>query len=317
MIIIVDGTGPYDYDQYGKDFANSFCSQLFRQKTAFAKYYPGPGAAGISTRGTACKGTEDCVTCFKEDPKGKLYLAGYSRGGAAVMQIAKWCNTSYTTMRVNQLPTKENPWVYPSATTTVVPIPIEAMFLIDPVVRDLSIDAGGVPSNVKRCYAMFRDKKVVEFNPPLKMSDYVAWLDKGAVIGFGKDPDRYARKWMGNANVVPEKGNSTTEFCYGYYNGSKGVMSTSISNASHGAVGGLPWPERALEAQACKDAASTLNSWLKREKLPISVSMFPYTAEIVRKFPPMSDEKIATLQKAADKAADESSDRQFRAMTRY
>ncbi len=44
-MIIVAGTEPYDYDQYGKEFTHSFRSQLFRQKTAFAKYYPSPGAA--------------------------------------------------------------------------------------------------------------------------------------------------------------------------------------------------------------------------------------------------------------------------------
>ena len=127
MMIIVAGTEPYDYDQYGKEFAHSFCSQLFRQKTAFAKYYPGPGAA--------------------------------------VMQIAKWCNISYDEYTVKSA---SGPSSYPAAIVTAnnIPIPIEAMFLLDPVVDDTSIDGVGIPSNVKRCYAMFCDDSCPKFNPP-------------------------------------------------------------------------------------------------------------------------------------------------------
>ena len=157
MLFIVDGTGPYDYEQYDRDFSKSFCSQMFKQKTAFAKYYPGPGTLGISTHVTANICTRDVVKTFTESRKTKIYLAGYSRGGAAVMQVAKWC-AGYTTTTVTSAPANYSGML---ATQTATPIPIEAMFLLDPVTKDFSVNGIGVPSNVKKCYVMYRDQTIV------------------------------------------------------------------------------------------------------------------------------------------------------------
>ncbi len=300
MLIIVDGTGPYDYDQYKKDFAHSFCSQLFNQNTASSKYYSGPGTLGVSTRSTANNGCRDVIKSFESNPKEKIYLAGYSRGGAAVMQIAKWCARSYVKYDVK--PATGYSYSGIDVKSSVVPIPIQAMFLLDPVDRDLALDPDGIPSNVKHCYVMYRDQSIVEFNPPLKLEEWRSWVDKGLCIGSRLDPDRYARKFMSNALVAPEKGNTTTKFTIGFYDGSTGVRNRVIANASHGAVGGLPWPERQADEEACKSAASALNSWLKNEGLPISVSMHPYSAATLKQYPPMSDNEIRAMQARLDAA---------------
>ena len=113
------------------------------------------------------------------------------------------------------------------------------------------------PSDVKNCHGIYGDQSIVEFNPPSRLNDFESKIDKGFASGFGlRDPDRYARKFMSNANVAPEKGNNVTKFTVGLSDGNNGVRNRVIANASHGAARGLPWPEGRV----------ALNSRLKQEK---------------------------------------------------
>ena len=210
------------------------------------------------------------------------------------MQVAKWC-ARYTITTFTSAPRK---FSFGPATQTATPIPIEAMFLLDPVTKDFSVNGIGVPSNVKKCYVMYHDQTIVPFSPPFNLSDWKSDLDVTLAIGAHFDPDRYARKFMENAVVCPEKGNNVTKFMVGFYDGSFGVRvhRKTIRNASHGAIGGLPWPERKLDIGASRDAADALNSWLKFEGLPIKVSVADFSAETLKKYKPMSDAEIAAKQ---------------------
>lgn len=292
MLFIVDGTGPYSDAQYGKDFSNSFCKQLDSFMVAPSKYYVGPGTFGFTTGGIASCGLRDIRAAHRQGAK--IYLAGYSRGGAAVMNVAKLCarNIQYD---VSQKPGSYSGFEVRERSTPS--IPIEAMFLLDPVAKDITVDAEGVPSNVKNCYVMYRDLSVVEFNPPLRLSDFQSKADKGLAIGFGlRDPDRYARKFMENAGVYPEKGNSVTKFTAGAYTGRNCLLRVAITGASHGAIGGLPWPERTQDEVAYRKAAEVLNGWLKQEGLVQRVCAGAVLQPAKPQFPKMSDKEIEALQ---------------------
>ncbi|MCC6244873.1 MAG: hypothetical protein IT353_18645 [Gemmatimonadaceae bacterium] len=142
MIICVDGTGVYDGAQYKKDMENSFCNQICAAK-GFGKafYFEGPGGLGLTTRGTGNRAL-NLIKEYYQNPviirESPLYLAGYSRGAACVLQVAKWLQEDYPAMRV------------------------KGLFLFDPVNRDLNLnmDGLGTPSNVKTVYIILRDPGV-------------------------------------------------------------------------------------------------------------------------------------------------------------
>lgn len=312
-LFIFDGTGPYSESQYGIDFTHSFCSQMDRHssRTVETKYYMGPGTIGVSTYTIACKGYDDIVAYYEQHPNEKIFLAGYSRGGVVCMQIAKWLNTEYKTMKLLTHPTPKQPMVYPAASFTVKPIPVEGMFLLDPVAKDPTVDGVGVPANVRNCYAMFRDQSIIEYDPPINSGDWQSYVDKGLVVGLGSlDPDRYARKFMHNCTVAREKSNSTTAINFGECDGTVGVHPTNIPGASHGAIGGMPWIERRADKQATINAGVALNSWLRDAKLPIKVNASCYySAGMCKTYPEVTDAQIAAYQADLQRQAREQTDR--------
>jgi hypothetical protein len=244
MMSIIDGTGPYSPEQYRGDFTNSFCHQTSLRLQDPEHYYPGPGYAGVTTGIKACKALLEIREYHQVNPAEDLFLMGYSRGGAAVIQIAKWCNSDK------------------------LQIPIKAMFLLDPVCKDLSVDSDGIPSNVEKCYVLYRDLNILEYNAPLDEKDYEDWKDKVAV-GFSNtftdgDPDRYRRKWMENCKVCHEPTNHTTWINAGRSTG-------TVPGGSHGAVGGVPWVERSVEKGATQEAANRINSWFRYETIPAKI----------------------------------------------
>jgi hypothetical protein len=224
MMAIVDGTGPYGEQDYQLTMARSFCYQL-STGVKNARYWEGPGSLGITTRSKGNQAYDWIGEYIKENNKEPVFLAGYSRGGATVIQVAKWLRQ----------PTAAQPRIN-----------VEAMFLFDPVARDLALDADGIPDNVKHCYVVFRDQNCEVKN--------VAWKPNW---GYGQDPDMdiYARKWMGNCQVAPDNRFATH------------VAPKRIRNASHGAVGGVPWTDRPADEAATKEAASWMNQWLRRHGL--------------------------------------------------
>ncbi len=223
MFYIIDGTGPYSQEEYDLAMARSFCWQIEVKLRSYpAVYVPGPGNAGGTTRLKAHDGVKAIIDSRKRGNTKRLYLAGYSRGGATVIQMAKFLK--HQTREV-----------------------IQAMFLFDPVDRDVFLDGSGIPTNVRNVYVIYRDQTIEEVDTPWKPN----W-------GFGERPDYdiYARKWMGNCKIVAKDTRATN------------VRETIITGASHGAVGGSPWTDRAADEAATDSAAAKMNTFLQMEGLP-------------------------------------------------
>lgn len=273
-LIVVDGTGVYNGVQYAHLFRGSFCKQVHQKgKDAHVKvsYFQGPGAAGIST-GTTIGGDawQQLEKAHRLNRSEKIYLMGYSRGGACAIQLAKWANDrrDHSGGEVRGGEWRDLPGVR-------APIEIEAMFLLDPVDRDLSLTGDGIPSNVKRCYVLTRDKppRCPTYDLRLKPDDFMSVVDVIAAASAnainGADLDVFARAWMGNCKVERERGNAKTIIQKG--RGGSGATGV-IESASHGAAGGVPWVVREADKLATEKAADVINAWFGKEDIGIRVS---------------------------------------------
>jgi hypothetical protein len=267
FMVLIDGTGPYNGNQYERDFEFSFLHQLYKQlKDARSVYFAGPGTLGLTTRTRANKGYDALRTQRAANPRCKLFIAGYSRGGAAAMELAKMCAYG-SDERLN------DPRIIPER------LPIEALFLLDPVSKDLYCSGGGIPNVVKTAYCMYRDKTIWEYSPKLRMRDFASPIDKSLAVGFNStgqnDPDRYARKFMGNAPYDLAPGNTRTRL----------RRAVVIKGASHGAIGGLPWVERREDQQPVNEAAALLNAWLSENSLGVKVMDNSYAQANLKNYP--------------------------------
>lgn len=132
MMFIVDGTGEEDLEKYRREMAGGFCKRL--EDLARGRYWRGPTTLGQETSGIADE-VLAAVLQWRQSPRraGPLFLAGHSRGGAAVIFAAHELNKRK--------------------------IPVDAMFLFDAVNRtgNLFRDADTVPGNVAHCYHAVRD----------------------------------------------------------------------------------------------------------------------------------------------------------------
>ena len=137
----VDGTHDKPDEEYKKDFANSFVRRLANMAGSGglwteAFYHRGPYNFGTDTAVFARIVHDKLVEKWKTGEARAIFLTGYSRGGAAVIEIAKW------------LKEEEN-------------IPVECLILFDPVDRTTTV--GGwiyntpIPSTVKRVIYAQRD----------------------------------------------------------------------------------------------------------------------------------------------------------------
>jgi hypothetical protein len=285
-VAIIDGTGPYSDQQYSRDFEFSFLHQLAKALgRTRCSYFPGPGTIGLTTRSKANLAVEALHTRREQNRACKLFIAGYSRGGAAAMEVAKMC--AYY---------RADPEDYRIVPET---IPIEGLFLLDPVSKDVFCTGGGITQNVKTTYVMYRDKKIWEYSPVLKTEDFESYTDKTLAVGFnavGKnDPDRYARKFMENAYPTMETGNSRTRLVdYG-----------AISGASHGAIGGMPWVERWEDQEPCEKAASVFSAWLGANGINVRVRDKSYTEANKKAYPRVTEaETRARLVREAQEAVE-------------
>ena len=132
----IDGTGPSNNDEYRRDFANSYVRKIWSTWGAnTGGYLRGPGLMGGETLSLVESGTKwmtdrakplkDAGTPFR------IFLAGYSRGGAAATEMAFRLKTlGYS---------------------------VHCLILFDAVDRSNLGNADVVPSNVKMCYHARRD----------------------------------------------------------------------------------------------------------------------------------------------------------------
>lgn len=160
MIFGVDGTGPFSDADYASSMARSFVSQLCAPSTAHVKMYwrgpdaldlfkgPSPQLVADTIRNAVAPGWRPppnpglpglgfppAVFPSGPAPGGgpipPVFLTGYSRGGATVIDAA--------------------------VILKKYGIPVEAMFLFDAVTRSAWLSGAVIPSNVKVCYHAMRD----------------------------------------------------------------------------------------------------------------------------------------------------------------
>lgn len=179
MMLIVDGTGPADDYTYYQNMRGSFCAQLHRKLTAYgARYYRGPSTSGFS--GPQLDQIETTMKAMMLQAKGPLFMAGYSRGGAAVIHLA------------NKMK-KEG-------------LKIKAMFLFDAVARDTSLDAEVIPNSVDNVYFAQRDTTITG-------GTYVDIdlfrTDNKPIVDY--DYEKESRTWMSNCGLVRETGKGMGE----------------------------------------------------------------------------------------------------------
>lgn len=132
----IDGSGETDDKVYASDFANSFVKRLWRGGY-FIKggYLRGPGMMGSETRALVNSGrawvTDVIDDLNRHKTPYRLFLSGYSRGGAAVTEIAF------------ELKGRG--------------IKVHAMLLFDAVDQSVLTNVDVVPSNVRYCYHAMRN----------------------------------------------------------------------------------------------------------------------------------------------------------------
>lgn len=132
----IDGTGPSNNDEYRRDFANSYVRKIWSGWGANnGGYLRGPGLLGGETMSLVDSGTQWLTDKVKALSSSKtpyrIFLSGYSRGGAAATETA---------FRLNRQGIK-----------------VHCLILFDAVDRSNLGNADVVPSNVTLCFHARRD----------------------------------------------------------------------------------------------------------------------------------------------------------------
>ncbi len=136
----IDGTGPYSDKKYKTGFENSNVIKLSRLPWSGGGFYDrGPGADGFSTGFRADEMAAKVARAYRNaagttgsSPSRvvsilpRIFLSGYSRGGAAVTNVAHTLNDQG--------------------------IPVHCLLLFDAVDRSATIWRSSVPSNVRLCF---------------------------------------------------------------------------------------------------------------------------------------------------------------------
>jgi hypothetical protein len=147
MIYGVDGTGPTDSNEYYAAFRHSFVHRICATGSPGPRvYFPGPYNLDYDDRTDLpvqkryerryCPRpyTVAAEIRARHNPAHKLYLTGYSRGGAIVIAAA----------------TILHDWN----------IPVDALFLFDAVNRSMRLpDTDFIPPNVRHCYHALRSER--------------------------------------------------------------------------------------------------------------------------------------------------------------
>lgn len=116
----IDGTSSLNDAAYQIDFYNSFVNKLGRNEIVHFTnpwYLRGPFTSGFDTRKRAKAALEHVTAQWKSGAAKAIFLAGYSRGAAAVIEVASMLK-------------KED-------------IPVECLILFDPVDRTNTLGPGG------------------------------------------------------------------------------------------------------------------------------------------------------------------------------
>lgn len=145
MLYIVDGTGDFFDADYAVSMAGSHCSVLHHLNKQHSFYFRGPDMVSAikSTGGTGQRVFQKLMQeefppallapGQRQQPKSPIYLAGHSRGGAAVVRVAQLLGEK--------------------------DIFVDGMFLFDAVDRTIFLDSTQVvPWNVLKCFHAVRNE---------------------------------------------------------------------------------------------------------------------------------------------------------------
>ena len=151
MLYIVDGTGADSDEEYDRDMANGFCSRMAWEFGGV--YRRGPTTFDVSQRtSTIASEVFDKIIAARKDPKEPIYLAGHSRGGAAVIRVAE------------KLGERQ--------------IKVKALFLFDAVNRSLDVTFDDhIPPNVEMTYHARRDPSLASYYEADLEAAERAWRD--------------------------------------------------------------------------------------------------------------------------------------------
>lgn len=87
----VDGTGETNDASYARTFENSFVNQYYKNwEPGLRFYHRGPTLLGTQTANYAREAYHFIKRTYKLRGAQAVFLAGYSRGGAAVIEVASW-----------------------------------------------------------------------------------------------------------------------------------------------------------------------------------------------------------------------------------
>jgi hypothetical protein len=133
---IIDGTGPMNRATYAEEMKDSFCRQLFESNAipaAYKNYFQGPSGDGFLSVLTAHKLYRWLLEETNGDKSMDIYLAGYSRGGWEAIIVAGWLIDAGRR--------------------------VKALFLFDPVDKQIYPGGGTIPSRVEHAYVARRRYK--------------------------------------------------------------------------------------------------------------------------------------------------------------
>lgn len=85
----IDGTGTADNEEYAQTFANSFVNRLQQTFSDAPFYSRGPTVDGMATMALASLAFVHVMSRWRDEQQDAVVLAGYSRGGAAVIETAQ------------------------------------------------------------------------------------------------------------------------------------------------------------------------------------------------------------------------------------
>ncbi len=138
-LFVVDGTGKSNETEYQRDMSNGFCKRL--EKQCGATYWRGPTIPGNETIAIS-REVAAAVREWVFSPAGvagRVFLAGHSRGGAAV--------------------------IFAAQDLQKLGIHVEAMFLYDAVNRTFNTlrSPQTIPGNVRTCYHAMREPSLAHY----------------------------------------------------------------------------------------------------------------------------------------------------------
>ncbi len=226
---IIDGTGEWDDAGYTKSMAKSFCTQIGQQLGSKSYYQRGPWIEGGSDASKMDAATAWLKLQRQIDPKVRLMLAGYSRGGTVAIAAAERLEAAN--------------------------LPVDALFLFDAVARNIMWYGRVIPANVKVCrYAQrshdpaFVDKYEKKYNVALAQ----------LTNPFSTNPTRPS---FGNTGLTHR--GSTLDFNLRTFLG------------THGALGGVGWPEVPEDPAAQVEVAAWMTGEMRAQGVAVTLVSTP------------------------------------------